>query len=77
MGPQRRECQCRPGWILSIRLSPREGLDSVKRQTIKLLEFEKVKAASGIATCASGVLECHVSTKDYAIQRQGAINCPC
>lgn len=41
------------------------------RRTIKLLEFKKVKAASGIATCASGVLECHASNKQYAVQRQG------
>lgn len=45
-------------------------LRSVMKHTITLLEFEKVKAASGITICASWVLECHASNKRYASQRQ-------
>jgi hypothetical protein len=60
------------GRSLYIRLSSGEGLEGVTRQTIKLLKFEKVKAASGIATCASGVLECHATNEQSAIQRQGS-----
>lgn len=53
---------------------PREGLQSVMRRTIKLLQSEKVKAASGITICASWVLECHASNKQSAVQRKEAIS---
>lgn len=33
-------------------------------------QSEKVKAASEITICASWVLECHASNKQYAIQRK-------
>lgn len=38
------------------------------KHTVKLLQFEKVKAASGIMICASWVLEHHASNKRYESQ---------
>lgn len=49
---------------------PREGLESVMRQTIDLFQLEKVKTASGTTLCASWAQECHASYKQSAIQRK-------